>query len=85
MKEEQRKVINAFDRGNDVFAVLSMEYRKSFCYERLPVFFRYDGLSFVVIVVTPLTAIMNDQVLKTLFTLLDCFSCTLDCNVLTIS
>ena len=35
--------------------------------------FRYDGLSSVVIVVTPLTAIMKDEVLDTLFALLDCF------------
>ena len=71
LKEEQRKVINAFVRSNDVFAV-----GKSLCYGRLPFFFdefRYDGLSSVVIVVTPLTAIMKDQVLDTLFALLDCF------------
>ena len=36
-------------------------------------FFRYDGLSSVVIVVTPLTSIMKDQVLDILFALLDCF------------
>ena len=73
LKEEQRKVINAFVRGNDVFAVLSTGYGKSFCYGRLPFFFQYDGLSSVVIVATPLTAIMKDQVLDTLFALLDCF------------
>ena len=73
LKEEQRKVINAFSRGNDVFAVLSTWYGKSFCYGRPPFFFRYDGLSSIVIVVSPLTAIMKDQVLDTLFGLLDCF------------
>ena len=72
LKEEQRKVINAFFRGNDVFAVLPTGYGKSLCYGRLP-FFSDDGLSSVVIVVTPLTAIMKDQVLDTLFALLDCF------------
>ena len=76
LKEEQRKVINAFVRGNDVFAVLPMGYGKYLCYGRLTFFFdefRYDGLSSVDIVVTPLTAIMKDQVLDTLFALLDCF------------
>ena len=76
LKEEQRKVINAFVRGNNVFAVLPTGYGKSLCYGRLPFFFdefRYDGLSSVVIVVTPLTAIMKDEVLDTLFALLDCF------------
>ena len=61
LKEEQRKVINAFVQVNNVFAVLSMGYG------HLLFFFRYDGLSSIVIVVTPLTAIMKDQVLHTLF------------------
>ena len=58
-----------------VFAVLPTGYGKSLCYGSLPFFdeFRYDGLSSVVIVVTPLTAIMKDQVLDTLLALLDCF------------
>ena len=32
LKEEQRKVINAFIRGNDVFAVLPTGYGRSLCY-----------------------------------------------------
>ena len=77
LKEEQRKVINAFVQGNDVFAVLSTGYGKFFCYERLLFFFRYDGLSSIVIVVTSLTAITKDQVVHTLFAL-SLFSYTLD-------
>ena len=60
--------------GNDVFGVLPTGYGKSLCYVCLPFFFdefRYDGLSFVGIVVTSLTAIMIDQVLDTLLALLD--------------
>ena len=38
LKEEQKKVINAFVRGNDVFAILPKS-GKSLCYGRLPFFF----------------------------------------------
>ena len=82
LKEEQRRVINAFIHGEDVFAVLLTGFGKSLCYGCLPFAFdkiRDDGLLSVVIVVTPLTAIMKDQVLDTLFALvLLLFSCTLD-------
>ena len=74
LKEEHRKVINAFVRGNDVFSVnhkgmpgMENPSTVGVC---LPFFIR---LLFVVIVVTPLTGIMKDQVLDTLFALLDCF------------
>ena len=79
LKEEQRRVINAFIHGEDVFAVLLTGFGKSLCYGCLPFAFdkiRDDGLLSVVIVVTPLTAIMKDQVLDTLFALvLLLFSC----------
>ena len=82
LKEEQRRVINAFIHGEDVFAVLPTGFEKSLCYGCLSFAFdkiRDDGLLSVVIVVTLLTAIMKDQVLDTLFALvLLLFSCTLD-------
>ena len=74
LKEEERKVINAFVQGNDVFAVLSMGYGKSFCYGCLPFFFRYDGLSSVVIVYSHTSDCYHERpVSDTLFALLDCF------------
>ena len=82
LKEEQRRVINALIHGEDVFAVLPTGFGKSLCYCCLPFAFdkiRDDGLLSVVIVVTPLTAIMKDQVLDTLFALvLLLFSYTID-------
>ena len=82
LKEEQRRVINSFIHGEDVFAVLLTGFGKCLCYSCLPFAFdkiRDDGLLSVVIVVTPLTAIMKDQVLDTLLALvLLLFSCTLD-------
>ena len=62
LKDDQRKVINTFVQ---VMTCLQFYQRgmeiKSFCYGCLPVFFRYDGLLVVVIVVTPLTAIMKTR------------------------
>ncbi len=51
--------------GNDVFGVLPTGYGKSLCYGCLP--FVFDSLlqlekHSIIIVVTPLTAIMDDQV-----------------------
>ena len=39
LKVEQRKVINASIRSNDMFAVLPKWYGKSLCFGRLPFFF----------------------------------------------
>jgi len=71
LKEEQLKIVTAFIQGRDVFAVLPTGYGKSLCYCCLPLAF--DKLSAetetsqpssgsIVVVVTPLTAIMKDQV-----------------------
>ena len=64
LKPEQLKVVEMFIKGCDVFAVLPTGYRKSLCYACLPIIF--DKLlgsnSSIVLVVTPLTAIMKDQV-----------------------
>ena len=55
-------------RGDDVFAVLPKSGKSLYYIWVSPFFcdeFRYDGLSSVVLVITPLTAIMKDQVLDT--------------------
>ena len=64
MKPEQLRVVEAFVQGRDVFAILPTGYGKSLCYGCLPLVF--DNLlktkDSIVVVVTPLTAIMKDQV-----------------------
>jgi ATP-dependent DNA helicase RecQ len=65
LKQEQMAIINAFVQGRDVFGILPTGFGKSLCYICLPMIFdelRDDGLSSVIIVLTPLTAIMRDQV-----------------------
>ena len=63
-KEQEKNVVN-FIFGNDVFAVLPTGFGKSLCYSCLPGVFdillenpRYS----IVVVVSPLTAIIKDQV-----------------------
>ena len=53
-----------FFEGKDVFAVLPMGYGKSLCYICLPRVFDIvdDTSNSMAIVLTPLTAIMKDQV-----------------------
>ena len=55
LKPEQLKVVEMFVKGRDVFTV---------CYACLPIAFDklLDSNSSIVLVVTPLTAIMKDQV-----------------------
>lgn len=66
LKEDQRQVITSFLEGNDVFACLPTRYEKSLCYYCLPVMF--DQLNqhcspwSVAIVISPLHALMKDQV-----------------------
>ena len=60
-----KKVVVAFLSGRDVFAVLPTGFGKSLCYACLP--FAFELLEEteerpIVVVVTPLTAIMKDQV-----------------------
>ena len=54
----------SFLEGNDVFAVLPTGYRKSLCYTCLPVAFDLmnENEGSIVVVFTPLTAIMKDKV-----------------------
>ena len=63
---KQREVVEAFVCGRDVFVCLPTGYGKSFCYGCLPIVF--DCLrgqtSSIVVVVTPLVAIMKEKALN---------------------
>ncbi|KAL5518026.1 hypothetical protein EMCRGX_G003692 [Ephydatia muelleri] len=66
MKLEQLEVAASFIEGRDVFSVLPTGFGKSLCYACLPLAFDHfmkqeRGYS-LVIVVTPLVSIMEDQV-----------------------
>ena len=66
LKGLQLEVVEGLCGGRDVFAVLPTGYGKSLCYESLP--WTYDSLcdcpmTSIVVVVTPLTAIIEEQVL----------------------
>ena len=66
MKPEQVEVAVALIEGRDVFAILPTGFGKSLCYACLPVAFdkcqkKERGYS-IVVVVSPLVAIMKDQV-----------------------
>ena len=68
LKPEQLEVVTSFLRGRDVFAVLPTGFGKSLCYACLPAAFdkileKEKGHS-IVVVVTPLLAIIHDQVCK---------------------
>ena len=65
LKEDQVNVITCFVNGQDIFAVLPTGYGKSLCYQCLPYIFdktRGDGIASVIIIITPLVAIIKDQV-----------------------
>ena len=67
VKLHQLEVIKAFVKGSDVFGILPTGYGKSFCYASLPSIFdqllgRPPGTT-IVLVVSPLVAIMKDQVM----------------------
>ena len=64
IKEKQKEVILNFVSGRDVFAALPTGYGKSLCYGCLPgVFDRIlSREGSIVIVVSPLSALMKDQV-----------------------
>ena len=65
LKDLQMKVITRFVSGHNVFAILPTGFGKSLCYACLPPLFDHllqpEELS-IVIVVTPLLAIMEDHV-----------------------
>ena len=66
LKEELEMVMSAFVKGNDVFACLPTGFGKSLCYYCLPAIF--DAINHctmpwsIVIVISPLYALMQDQV-----------------------
>ena len=64
LRQQQLDVVTSFVGGNDVFAILPTGFGKSLCYAILPsVFDRLLGTrNSIVVVITPLTAIINDQV-----------------------
>lgn len=70
LKEEQRSAIEAVYQRQDVFVCLPTGYGKSLCYQALPFLMDYkhkdagkDARSSAVIVVSPLVALMEDQVI----------------------
>ena len=64
LRDKQKLVVTEFVSGRDVFAALPTGYGKSLCYGCLPSVF--DDLrscsSSIVVVVSPLVALMKDQV-----------------------
>lgn len=64
LKEEQKLALKSFIGGRDVFVCLPTGYGKTLCYCLLPKvfdFFRGTSQS-VIVVVSPLIALMQDQV-----------------------
>lgn len=63
LKPEQQKAIQSFVEGNDVFVSLPTGYGKSMVYGLLPgIFSHIRGNNSVVLVVSPLTGLIKDQV-----------------------
>ena len=64
LRDLQMEVILSLVMGKDVFAILPTGYGKSLCYASLPLLLDHlyqPTEKSIVIVVTPLTAIMEDQ------------------------
>ena len=64
IKREQRRVIETFVSGKDVFVSLPTGYGKSFCYGLLPAVYddlRSSDSTSIVVCVSPLTALMMEQ------------------------
>jgi len=61
LKAEQRDCRVHFLKGNDVFAVLPTVFGKSLCFACLPIAFNMRTSS-IIVVVSPLTALMKHQV-----------------------
>ena len=66
IKEKQRDAILAFVSGKDVFVLLPTGYVKSFCCQCLPLIFdvlqSHEVRTSIAVVVTPMAAIMKNQV-----------------------
>ena len=64
LKDEQRAVITSFVQGNDVMAILPTGCGQCLCYTSLLMIFdelKSDNIKIIIIVITPLTAIIKDQ------------------------
>ena len=64
LRENQLKAVKSFMQGNDVFLILPTGSGKSLCFSVLPFAFDYlyGRVGSIVIVVSPLIALMKDQV-----------------------
>ena len=66
IRPNQHKAVKSFIEGSDVFISLPTGSGKSFCYSVLPFIFDdlYQRVGSIVIVVSPLIALMKDQVCR---------------------
>jgi ATP-dependent DNA helicase RecQ len=67
LKEEQEECISEFLKGNDVFAILPTCYGKTVCFACIPSAFdiylnKSSEETSIIVVVSPLTALIKDQV-----------------------
>ena len=64
LKTEQLEIVMAVLRGRDVFGILPTGYGKTLCFACLPFIFEQilEGEAAIVLIVTPLVAIMKNQV-----------------------
>ena len=66
LKQEQKDAIKEFVKGHDVFVCLPTGFGKSLCYIILPMLFDtlkgYTSPYSIVLIVSPLDAIITDQV-----------------------
>lgn len=64
LKPEQKQIISGILSQRDVFGILPTGFGKSLCYASLPLIYGRirDKEHSIIIVVTPLVAIMKDQV-----------------------
>ena len=69
LRSKQYDAVKSFLEGNDVFVVLPTGSGKSLCYSLLPLAFNtlLGRESSIVIVISPLKALMKDQVLMLFF------------------
>lgn len=65
LKPEQKIIVESFVSGRDVFGILPTGYGKSLCFACLPLVFdevQSTDAASIIVISTPLTAIMKDQV-----------------------
>lgn len=65
LREHQKRIILELMKKRDVFGILPTGYGKSLCYTSMPLLYDdiYHEEPSIVVVVTPLIAIMKDQVI----------------------